>query len=271
MTGFRTSAILMRRVDYGDHDLILTLYTRETGQQSVIAKNAKKSARRFAGRLELFSGITAIYSRGRKGSLPVLQEADLTHPHAGIRTSILKTTVASYWVELVWMWTEEGTPVDGLFDLLLFVLDGLAENRLSESHLSILFQMRFLVLSGLCPNLSACCACKTDLEQMRQRSAVFDLDRGSLACDRFECGTAGEFMLSKGTIKQLQWIQSGDLERAARSRFSAESVYEAQTFLEGFVLHHLGRRPKSLSVLHQIRDRGACAAPPSIVRPEGQN
>lgn len=250
---FSTPGILLRRVEYGDHDLILTLLTRERGKLAVIAKNAKKSARRFAGRLELFSAVSAHCSTGRKGGLPVLQEAELIHPHAGIRTSMLKTAFASYWSELVNLGTEEGQPVDGLYDLLDFMLDALAEDLLPDAQLSILFQMRFLLLSGLCPNLKGCCTCRTDLEQMPRRGAVFDLHRGGLACDRDECGPAGDILLSKGTIKQLQWIETGDLARAVRSRFTPEAALEAEAFLESFVLFHLGRRPKSLGVLKQIR------------------
>lgn len=255
MTRFTAPAVTLRRVEYGDHDLILTLFTRDRGKLAVIAKNAKKSTRRFAGKLELFSAISVLCSPGRKGGLPVLQEAELIHPHAGIRTSMLKTAFASYWAELVSSWMEEGEPVEGLYDLMLFALNGLAEDLLPETQLSILFQMRFLILSGLCPNLRTCCTCRTELEEMPRRSAMFDLKRGSVTCDRFECGTSGEILLSKGTIKQLHWIETGDLAKAARSRFTPEAVSEAEAFIERFVLFHLGRQPKSLAILKQIRRR----------------
>ena len=55
MSILATPAVLLRRVDYGDFDLILTLFTETTGKISVIAKHAKKSKKRFAGVLELFT------------------------------------------------------------------------------------------------------------------------------------------------------------------------------------------------------------------------
>jgi DNA repair protein RecO (recombination protein O) len=54
MSILATPAVLLRRVDYGDFDLILTLFTESTGKIAVIAKHAKKSKKRFAGVLELF-------------------------------------------------------------------------------------------------------------------------------------------------------------------------------------------------------------------------
>jgi len=55
-----TPAILLRRIDYGDYDLIITLLTFDAGKISVIAKSAKKSIKRFSGVLELFSVLNVI-------------------------------------------------------------------------------------------------------------------------------------------------------------------------------------------------------------------
>ncbi|MFZ7125407.1 MAG: DNA repair protein RecO [Desulfobacterales bacterium] len=260
-TGFSTDAIALRRVEYGDHDLIVTFFTRDRGRLSAIAKNAKKSTRRFGGRLELFAAVRAICNPPRRGGLLVLQEVELIRPHAGIRTRIDKTAYASYWAELVTIGTEEAAPSEAIYELLAFVLDSLSEGRLPAMHLSILFQMRYLMLAGLCPNLEGCCACRSDLEGMPRKGAVFDLKRGGLTCDRVECGASGTIHLSKGTIKQLRWLESGDLSRALRSRFTAETAAEAEAFLEGFTVYHLGKRPKSLSVLRQIRTAGASDRP----------
>ena len=71
-----TEAILLKRLQYGDYDLILTLLTQSHGKLSVIAKSAKKSIKRFGGVLELFSGLNITCATGR-GRLPLLKEATL--------------------------------------------------------------------------------------------------------------------------------------------------------------------------------------------------
>jgi len=43
MNRFSTPAILIRRRDYGDYDLVLTFFTLSYGKVSLIAKAAKKS------------------------------------------------------------------------------------------------------------------------------------------------------------------------------------------------------------------------------------
>jgi DNA repair protein RecO (recombination protein O) len=75
MSGFSTPAILLRRIDHGDHDLIITFFSREKGRIPVIAKNAKKSRKRFSGLLEPFTVLELVCRSPRRGGMPVLQEA----------------------------------------------------------------------------------------------------------------------------------------------------------------------------------------------------
>ncbi|MCK5418607.1 MAG: DNA repair protein RecO, partial [Desulfobacterales bacterium] len=107
MSVFSTPAILLHRLDYGDFDLILTFLSLERGKITLIAKSAKKSTKRFAGILELFSLIEVVGSTGRGRGLPVLQEAKLHSPFSTIRDDINKTAYASYWCELINKWVEE--------------------------------------------------------------------------------------------------------------------------------------------------------------------
>lgn len=55
MPDFSTQAVVLRSVDYGDSDKIVTLFTSGYGKISAIAKGAKRSMKRFGGTLELFS------------------------------------------------------------------------------------------------------------------------------------------------------------------------------------------------------------------------
>ena len=48
-----TPAIVLRAVNYGEADRIVTLFGRDTGRLSALARGARKSQRRFAGGLGL--------------------------------------------------------------------------------------------------------------------------------------------------------------------------------------------------------------------------
>lgn len=249
---FASPAILIRRLDYGDYDLILTFLTQERGKVTAIAKSAKKSAKRFSGILELFYLLDIVVKGGTKG-MPVLSEASLLDPMENIGADIERTAYASYWAELVFDWVELGQRQDSLYELLAFVLRGLNSGNISGDVLSILFQMRFLSLSGLCPNLNQCSACFSDVEDVGRSPLNVDLAAGGLVCESCAPYAPDAGCLSKGTVKQLRWMNEGNMEKAMRMRFSRQALRESRTFLEAFVPYHLGKEPKSLRFLRRIR------------------
>lgn len=253
MPTFSTPAIMIRRMDYGDYDLILTFFSLARGKISLIAKAAKKSTRRFGGILELFSELEVVGSSGRGRGLPVLQEAALKQPFSQIRADITRTAYASYWAELIHDWMQEYERQTELYDLLKRSLVELDSGRTSAAGLSVLFQMRLLNISGHRPNLSHCSRCRNPLESTASGKLLFDIARGGISCQSCVSGASDGIRLSMGTLKQLLWAGSGDLAKAFRIRFSPKTINEALEFLEAFVPYHLGKQPRSLKFLRQIR------------------
>ncbi|MDM8516159.1 DNA repair protein RecO [Desulfobacterales bacterium HSG16] len=253
MLDFSTAAILLRKRQYQDHDLIISFFTQDFGKISVIAKYAKKSVKRFAGILEPFCILDLTCRKSKKSNLDFLNEAVLQESFSNIRSDVLKTAYASYWAELVDKWMEERADNVWLFELLSFVLKRLDEGQPPE-YLSILFQIRFLAMLGFCPNLIYCNICGKDMHQMNGHYVSFDLMAGGLICRSCKTGTQMQHRLSKGSVKQLLWlVQSADLSQAERVKFSAAASKEGLDFLETFVPWHLGKKIKSLSFLRQIR------------------
>jgi DNA repair protein RecO (recombination protein O) len=253
MALFSSPAILIRRLDYGDFDLIITFLTYRHGKITAIAKSAKRSTKRFSGVLELFSLLDIVVSKSNRKGLPVLTEASFYSPLSGIRGNITKTALASYWAELVNDTLEEGRQQTEVFQLLDYVLKELDAGEIPDQVLSILFQMRLLTLSGLCPNLNYCCTCHSDMTDTGQHKVNVDPAKGGVVCEHCTPYSSRQSCLSKGTIKQLQWLNTCELNKAGRIRFSATDMHESLAFLEAFVPYHLGREPKSLKFLRRLR------------------
>ena len=253
MSGFTTTAIMLRRVHYGDNDLIINFFTPDKGKISIIAKSAKKSIKRFGPILELFSVLQVVCRNGRRQGMMYLQEAALKHSFGDIRTDVKKTAYASYWAELINTWVEEKKTQSQLYDLFLLALEALNCGKISDEMLSVFFQLKFLNINGLSPDLRQCCECGIPVEQTLHTRLIFDLVKGGLQCPECSSGETGRLTLSKGVLKQLQWIGQHDLETAQRLWFSPLALQESLAFMEAFVPFHTGRQLRSLKFLRQIR------------------
>ena len=56
---------MLRHVDYGEADRMLTLYTRQLGKTRALAKGARKIASRKAGHIEPFTYVKLQLAQGR--------------------------------------------------------------------------------------------------------------------------------------------------------------------------------------------------------------
>ncbi len=55
----RVEAVVLRHLDWGEADRLLTLFTREAGKLRAVAKGARKVRSRKAGHLEPFTRVSA--------------------------------------------------------------------------------------------------------------------------------------------------------------------------------------------------------------------
>ncbi|MCK5099610.1 MAG: DNA repair protein RecO, partial [Desulfobacteraceae bacterium] len=257
MPDFSSDAILLRKIEYGDYDYIITYLSETSGKISVIAKNAKKSIRRFQGSLDLFSvmNIQVSFPKKKKDAIPVLANVDLVNPFEKIREDVEKVGFASYWAEIINFYLEEQKPQPELFKLLLFSLDALNSGLISKQVMNLLFQIRFMSISGFAPDLKKCgvCSILIDEAKVSQKKVIFDIQNGCFVCDKcVKKATENSIRISIGTLKQLAWINENEISKAGRIKFSHLAIRESETFLQAFIPFHIGRDFKSLAFLKQI-------------------
>ncbi len=249
---YSSSAIILRRIEYADYDYIITFLTPDNGKVSVIAKNAKKSVKRFTGALELFYGLNVVIRKGR--SVSFLEEVYIENTFSNIRSDIMKTAYASYWSEIIVQWLEEGVSQKKVYDLLAFALSELENGQRTSEQISIIFQIKFLEITGFLPELTKCGKCYRDIDAMTDIRLVFDLRDGWLLCSRCKHYASDSVTMSKGTLKQLLWLLDNDIDKPLRIKFTDHANDEALRFLESFLPYHLEKEVRSLSFLRKMRN-----------------
>ena len=114
----QTYAYVLRTVNYGDRDLVVTLFSPELGKVGAIARSARASKKRFAGGIEPFTRLDAQLKFRPGRDLAQLLETQVEDGHPKIREDFDKITIASYVTELVAAFAQEGEAQPRLFDLL---------------------------------------------------------------------------------------------------------------------------------------------------------
>ena len=71
---YRTQAIVLGHIEYGEADRILKLFTFEQGKITAIAKGVRKIRSRKAGHLEPFTRVNLFLAKGR--NMDIITQAE---------------------------------------------------------------------------------------------------------------------------------------------------------------------------------------------------
>jgi DNA repair protein RecO (recombination protein O) len=252
-TALRTEAIVLRAIDYGESDRIVTFCTADFGKIRGIAKGARRSRKRFANALEPFCRSQILFSRRCPDSLALIEACDVLSHFPGIRSDLEKTLAASCLIDLTDQFTPEDKKSEASFSLLLDFLRLLEKTALTEALLRF-FEIRLLRISGYDPVLDRCISCKTPIG--KDAAYRFDAAKGGLTCNVCAPGSRDAIPVSLGTIRTLLLGREMEIDRLGRLLLSDQSADESRRLLAHFIRHLLGRELKSVHVLNDIRRLG---------------
>lgn len=247
---FRTEAIVIRRSDFGEADRLLTLYSREFGKISAIAKGARKPQSRKTGHVELFMRSKFFIAKGR--NLDIVTQAEMIDSYAGIRADLMRVSYASYAVELLDRFTVEEDRHTGIYDLLANTLSRLAE--VDDLGLTTrYYELHLLALAGFQPQLFQCVSC---VEAILEEDQYFSPDLGGFLCPNCRNVDHRAMPVTAAAVKVLRYLQTRHWDMVKHLHLRTERREELERIMHRYILHTLERELKSVDFLHQLENDG---------------
>ncbi len=251
---YKSEAIVLFSLDYGESDVILTLFTPEFGKIKGIAKGARRSRRRFVGTLEPPSHISMNFFCSGKSDLVRVDDAKLLDGFNSLKADIETVSYGSYFLELVNEMTGEGQVGVEIYSTLLRFLK-LLDAEKCHDLVARSFEIRFLDDIGLLPHLSGCVICRETPEGAKN---FFSSAKGGLVCSTCAgtTGARGLIPLSMGTAAFLQAARRFDAMKLDRLVPSRELLDESDRILDDFIRFQTGREFKTRKFMESLKRAG---------------
>lgn len=270
MSNVHAEAIVVRTTEYGEGNLILSLFTRTAGKVSVMARGAKKLKSRYTAVAQLFTHGDYVFYASSSG-MGTLNSGDVIRSHHELRIDLDKTAYAAYICELVDKLVPDRDGSAYLFEQTLAALDALSSDK-DTQVVAMIFELKMLQHSGYTPTLSACVECggppggdgATGASHGDASAQGADATRGASGPLRFSARLGGmvcahcarpdwptTVMTDRGH-KLLLTLQAIDLRRLGETNLSAGVKAEAQRAIRSFFDAHVEVRLKSRSFLDQL-------------------
>jgi DNA repair protein RecO (recombination protein O) len=181
---FKTEAVVLRSIRYGEADRVLHLYTPDRGRVGAVAKGVRRVKSRLGGRLEPLMRSRLVLHEGR-GELCTVSQADTVHAHATLRVhrDALERAVQACDAVLRLLDSQESNqPAYNLLCRELGLLD--ADPDAATRAQALAFRAKLLLAAGFAPELASCASCGES-----EHLGAFSPSAGGVVCAGCEAGS----------------------------------------------------------------------------------
>lgn len=242
-----SQAIILNRSDYRESDSLITVYTKDYGKLSLIARGAKKLSSKLSGHLEPLSLVDILIIKGK--GFNYVGSALGRQAFLGIKDDLNKLYFSGLVIRNFNLLVRDNQPDERLFFLLLHFLEALdaypeAEfSRENGELLYVFFVLKLLTELGYKPEMYECLSCRN---QIKSGHNYFNLKNGGLVCEN--CFKK-EFALyekqgirppeiltiSDNCIKLMRFMTDNKLETASKLRLDKKFIKELSILVNNFI------------------------------------
>ncbi len=251
MERVKLTGVVLRTVDYGESDRVVSLLTEERGKLSAFARGARASRRRFGGALEPFT-LLLVEARGRRGAdLLGLETVSVVRAFGGIRADLARIACAGYACDLSRELVRDAEPYPALLALLVDYLGRLDAGPAHPAALRA-YELAALGAAGIMPRLTGCARCGAPVG-VGGRVVPFDPADGGVLCGSCALTASPSApRLTPAALEVLVGLQAGGLAAAAAAPLTPPVAREAREALSHFIEHHVGHRLASRKFLDEM-------------------
>jgi DNA repair protein RecO (recombination protein O) len=250
MPAYPANGLVLHRLNLGETDKILTLFTAEHGKLSAVAKGARRAGSRLSGATELFTLSRFLLATGR--SLDIVTQCEIRDSFPALRSDLQRMARATYFCELLDRFTHErdSTSSAELLDLTVAALTLLQRAGSYPDAIVHAYELRLLMAQGYAPVLDRCVRCGNPLER---RTVGFSPSLGGTLCsaDRFRAEDA--LPLSPSSVALLQTLLTAEPEALLALQPDSGTAAEVDKALRWYIRFRADRDLKSADFLDQLR------------------
>ena len=244
---YTADAIVLRRINFGETDRIVTLYTRQRGKVSAIAKGARKPISRLAGATEALTHGRFQLATGK--TLDVITQVEVKDSFPRIRSDLRRIAHSTYVAELVDTFVEERGASEDLFQLLLSTLY-LMERPNDPEKIVRMFELQSMKLLGYEPVLDRCVRCRRPIPV---GEAFFSPSLGGIVCE--ECGPLPEDALpvSSEAIPLMRRLLVAEAREVEQTEIPAQAMEQITRAMRWYIRYRGERELKSIEFLQALQ------------------
>lgn len=234
----KTDAIVLSKIKYGDHDVIVKCYTKNRGVVSYLLRGVLKS-KKSNSKIAYYQSLSQLEIEENfrpNQSLHYITDVKLRVPYKSMHTNILKASIVMFLSEVLTTSLREEEANLSLYEFLETSLQWL-DHEADFANFHLLFLLELSKHLGFYPDTS-----QSDFPYFNLRSGSFELK------PQTPYSVSGENLTFMKQLLELKFDALDSLKLHSKQR---QALLHALLFYYELHLTEF-RKPKSLQVLNQV-------------------
>lgn len=231
----KIQGLVLRRTEYNDHDVLLTILSRDQGKITAKARGLRRKNSPLTAQCQLlaFAEFTLFEYRG----MYTINEAQTIELFPKLRRDIVKLSLATYFAQAAETVSQEDMPSPELQALVLNCMFALCSLNEPEEKIKAVFELRCACIAGYFPDLTGCPGCG-NLTPDR-----FDLSAGNLECAgcRNPDSPGIRMPVSPGVLEAMRYICYCGPKKLFSFHIGPESLSQLSGLTEAYLTTQLER------------------------------
>ncbi|MBN1857545.1 MAG: DNA repair protein RecO [Dehalococcoidia bacterium] len=237
----------MRHAVVGERDRIVTLFSRDGGKFSAVAKGARRPGSTLGPCVDMLT-----YGRFhcvRRRGLDLITQATPLDSFTTMKADLWQMSCGLYICELIDCSNAEGVPNSPLFEFLISVLKNIDSAGCDDLVLRV-FELRLLDYLGFCPSLNKCVTCGSVLQPVEN---ALSASLGGALCPECANRCPDAKPLSVDALKVMRFWLGCTLDSARRVKLDQLLAYELEEHVLRFIQGVVQRDIKSREWLVRLK------------------
>ncbi len=236
---YKTDAIILSQRQFGETDKLITVFTKEHGKKTIIAKGILKSTSPLIYHLDNMNLTRLVMSKGK--NLDLVTQASVIESFEQIRNSYELMVQGLYILELIDKFSIDNNADAKLYDSIIATFSRMNNNEPLLLNVR-LFELNLLQSSGLMPEFNQCIECSVPVSS---EQTFINVNSGGVLCLNCKELHSNNILLSVPTIKVLRAMLFENYKQIKNIKISNEIHEELSNILIQFIDFHLQEPTKS--------------------------
>jgi DNA repair protein RecO (recombination protein O) len=243
----KTSGIVIKNVNTGESDKVVTLFSDTNGRIPVYARSSRRTRGNLTAACQFLCYSEFVLFEGR--SMYSINSADIIEPFYEIGRDIVRLTYAAHMCDILYDVVQEEQPAPELMRMFLNTLHMLSKTDRDPELINEIFELKLLELAGFTAQPDICGACGSEFAD----AAYFVRNDCGIICGECRKSSGEGSVLSPGTLRALSHI-SGSAPGALFSFEVSDMVMgELTAITDAFLRQYLEKQYKKLDILKTLK------------------